>query len=164
MKNLQQDRKELILEVQKDGYRRLIHRIAKTDGSTLLMEETDLIDLSRPIREGGDFNVYFSKNDLWEAFTRFTSSEGLLRRQVWHESQREWLSLTPMFIHPDMRPLVQQSLTEATRELDAENPAQLEGIHTWLRKLAQPSAVIRDPYFSAGREVMNTAKAYLHAV
>lgn len=164
MKNQQQDKKELVLEVEKDGFRRLVHRITRTDGITLFMEETDLVDFSRPIREGGDFNVYFTERAFWRSFTQFTSSEGLLNRQVWHETTKEWLGLTPLFIHPDMEHLVQQSLAEATRELSANNGQQIEGIRTWLRKLAQPKAVVKNPYLSAGREIMNAENIYRHAV
>ena len=164
MKNTEQSKRQLILEVEKNGFRRLIYRITNPDGSFLFMEETDLEDFSRPIREAGDFNVYFNEQRFWKAFVQFTSCEGLLNRQIWHQTTNEWLELTPIFIHADMKQLVQRSLAEATRELNPDNHRQIEGIRTWLQKLSQPTAVVKNPYLSVGREIMNAENTYRHAV
>ena len=164
MKNGQQTKKERILEVEKDGFRRLIHRITKADGSVFFMEETDLIDFSRPISATGDFNVYFTERAFWKAFVRFTSREGLLNRQVWHESAKEWLGLDPLFIHSDLKHLVQNSLAEVTRELSSDGNPQIEGIRKWLRKLAQPQAVVKETYMGVGKNITNLQNTYRHAV
>lgn len=135
-----ENKKELVLEVVKDGYRRLIFRQEVGNGSVLFLEESDLIDFSRPLADNDDFSVFFTMRAFWKSFVEFTSNEGLLKRQVWHENTNEWLSLRPVFIHQDIKHLVQASLSEATRVLNPDDSALVDGIRFWLRKLAEPSA------------------------
>lgn len=155
MKANNQDRKELVLEVRKDGFRRLIYRTRTSDGSVLFLEESDLMDFSRPMYEDNDFNVFFTERAFWKSFVDFTSTEGLLNRQVWHQSAKDWLSLTPVFIHDDIKSLVQESLAEATREIETSDTMVINGIRNWLRKLASSTEQI---------EMFNTPKKYRHAV
>ena len=82
MKNNTNNTKELVLEVVKDGYRRLIFRTDIGNETMLFLEESDLIDFSRPITDNSDFNVFFTMRAFWKSFTDFTSNEGLLNRQV----------------------------------------------------------------------------------
>jgi hypothetical protein len=154
MKNTEE--RELVLEVVKDGFRRLIFRQNIGNGSTLFLEESDLIDFSRPITENGDFNVFFTKRAFWKSFTEFTSNEGLLKKQVWHEQTNEWLNLKPVFIHADIRPLIQESLADATRNLSGDDTEQIEGLRSWLRKLSEPTTELNT--------IVNSAKKYRHAV
>lgn len=154
MKNTEE--RELVLEVVKDGFRRLIFRQNIGNGSTLFLEESDLIDFSRPITENGDFNVFFTKRAFWKSFTEFTSNEGLLKKQVWHEQTNEWLNLKPVFIHTDIRPLIQESLADATRNLSGDDTEQIEGLRSWLRKLSEPTTELNT--------IVNSAKKYRHAV
>jgi hypothetical protein len=134
-----ENNKELVLEIVKDGYRRLVFRQKVGNGSVLFLEESDLIDFSRPLSDNEDFNVFFTMKAFWKSFLDYTSNEGLLKRQVWHETANEWLTLQPVFIHPDIKHLVQTSLAVATRELNSEDTALIDGIRAWLRKLAEPS-------------------------
>lgn len=156
MKNTENNTKELVLEVVKDGYRRSIFRTDLGNGTILFLEDSDLTDFSRPISDNSDFNVFFTMRSFWKSFTDFTSNEGLLKRQVWHEANNEWLSLKPVFIHPEVKHLVQESLAEATRELVSSNAEQVEGIRTWLRKLAESTTELD--------RVMNASKKYRYAV
>ncbi len=156
MKNNADNTKELILEVVKDGYRRLIFRTDIGNGTKLYLEESDLADFSRPITENNDFNVFFTMRAFWKSFVDFTSNEGLLKRQVWHETNNEWLSLKPVFVHADVKHLVQESLSEATREIANGDLEQVEGIRTWLRKLAEPTTELDN--------AINPSKKYRHAV
>lgn len=151
-----ENKKELVLEVVKDGYRRLVFRQEIGNGSVLFLEESDLIDFSRPLSDNDDFNVFFTMRAFWKSFVEFTSNEGLLKRQVWHESTNEWLSLQPVFIHPDIKHLIQVSLGEATRELNPEDTTLVDGIRNWLRKLAEPSTKLD--------VAINTRKNLRHAV
>lgn len=139
MKKEECNTKCLVLEVVKDGYRRLVHRTATAGGDRLFVEESDLLDFSRPTYETNDYNVFFTERAFWKSFTEYTSTEGLLNRNVWHQSMKEWLSLSPVFIHEDIKHLVQESLAEATREINSADAKQINGIRTWLRALAQPS-------------------------
>lgn len=156
MKSNENTTKELVLEVQKDGYRRLIFRTDIGNGTMLFLEESDLVDFSRPLTDDGDFNVFFTKRAFWKSFTEFTSNEGLMKRQVWHEENPEWLELRPVFIHDDIKHLVQGSLADVTRNLNADNSAQIDGIRTWLRKLSEPTTTLD--------QAINPSKTYRHAV
>ena len=156
MKNDASNTKELVLEVVKDGYRRLIFRTDMGNGTTLFLEESDLVDFSRPLTDNNDFNVFFTMRSFWKSLVDFTSNKGLLKRQVWHQSNNEWLSLSPVFIHKDIKHLVQESLAEATRELATDNLEQVDGIRTWLRKLAEPTTTLDTAIY--------TSKKYRYAV
>ncbi|MCF8464976.1 MAG: hypothetical protein K9G41_09050, partial [Flavobacteriales bacterium] len=72
MKTKANHSRELVLEVVKDGYRRLIFRTDIGNGTTLFLEESDLIDFSRPITDNSDFNVFFTMRAFWKSFTEFT--------------------------------------------------------------------------------------------
>ena len=156
MKNTENNTKELVLEVVKDGYRRLIFRTNIENGSVLFLEDSDLIDFSRPITDNSDFNVFFTMRSFWKSVTEFTSNEGLLKRQVWHETNHEWLNLKPVFVHADIKHLIQESLADATRNIQNGNSASVEGIRTWLRKLAEPTTELDN--------AINPSKKYRYAV
>ena len=156
MKSNENNTRELVLEVVKDGYRRLVFRTKMNNGNVLFLEESDLIDYSRPMSESNDFNVFFTMKAFWKSFVDFTSTEGFLKRQVWHETNNEWLSLKPIFVHQDVKKLVQESLAEATREISHGDLEQIEGIRTWLRKLAEPTTELDN--------AINPSKKYRHAV
>lgn len=149
-------KRELVLEVVKDGFRRLVFREDIGNGNTLFLEESDLTDFSRPITENGDFNVFFTKRAFWKSFTEFTSNEGLLKRQVWHQQSNEWLNLKPLFIHPDIKNLVQESIADTTRNLCTENAEEIEGLRNWLRKLSEPASQLNS--------LVTNTKTYRHAV
>ncbi|MCB9191385.1 MAG: hypothetical protein H6603_03335 [Flavobacteriales bacterium] len=151
-----ENNKELVLEIVKEGYRRLVFRQKVGNGSVLFLEESDLVDFSRPLSENEDFNVFFTMRAFWKSFLEYTSNEGLLKRQVWHEATNEWLTLQPVFIHPDIKHLVQASLAEATRELNSDDTVLIDGIRNWLRKLAEPSTKLDI--------ALNTRKNLRHAV
>jgi hypothetical protein len=157
MKKQQNIQKELILEVQKDGFRRFIYKTSNADGSSLYLEESSLPDFSRPMSGEADHNVFFTKRAFWKSFIAYTSCEGLLKRQVWHESSKEWLNLNPVFIHNDIKHLVQQSLAKATQQLSAESGNQIDGIRGWLAKLAQSPALLQE-------SISNPQNNYRHAV
>ena len=156
MKSNENSTKELVLEVQKDGFRRLIFRTEIGNGTTLFLEESDLVDFSRPLTESSDFNVFFTKRAFWKSFMDFTSNEGLLNRQVWHEENNEWLNLKPVFIHKDIKHLVQNSLADVTRNLNADNAKTVEGVRGWLRKLSEPTTELDN--------AINPSKKYRYAV
>lgn len=156
MKSNENTTKELVLEVQKDGFRRLIFRTDVGNGSMLFLEESDLADFSRPLTESSDFNVFFTKRAFWKSFTEFTSNEGLLNRQVWHQENNEWLNLKPVFIHKDIKHLVQNSLADVTRNLDSNDSQSIDGVRSWLRKLSEPTANLN--------LAINTTKKYRYAV
>ena len=156
MKNNTNNTKELVLEVVKDGYRRLIFRTDIGNGTMLFLEESDLIDFSRPLTDNSDFNVFFTMRSFWKSFADFTSNEGLLKRQVWHETNNEWLSLKPVFVHEDVKHLIQESLAEATRSIQNGDASKVEGIRTWLRKLAEPTTELEN--------TINASKKYRYAV
>ncbi len=156
MKNSNNTNRELVLEVQKDGFRRLIFRAETGNGDTLFLEESDLIDFSRPIANNSDFNVFFTKRAFWKSFTEFTSNEGLLNRQVWHEENNEWLDLKPVFIHKDVKHLVQNSLADVTRNLNVDDAEAIDGVRCWLRKLSEPTTTLDN--------AINPSKKYRHAV
>lgn len=156
MKTNANNTKELVLEVVKDGYRRLIFRTDIGNGTTLFLEESDLIDFSRPLTDNSDFNVFFTMRAFWKSFTEFTSIEGLSKRQVWHEASNEWLSLNPVFVHEDVKHLIRESLSEATRGIQNGDMQNVEGIRTWLRKLAEPTTELEN--------AINPSKKYRHAV
>lgn len=137
MKSTDKNAKELMLEVAKDGFRRLVYRTLKNDGGFVFLEESDLEDFSRPICDNNDFNVFFTEHAFWRSLTEFTSSEGVLNRSVWHEDASEWLQLEPIFLHEDIKHLVKASLAEATREIGINDHQKIEGIRTWLRALAK---------------------------
>lgn len=156
MKSNENTTKELVLEVQKDGFRRLIFRTDIGNGTTLFLEESDLVDFSRPLTESSDFNVFFTKRAFWKSFTEFTSNEGLLNRQVWHEENNEWLNLRPVFIHKDIKHLVQNSLADVTRNLNSDDTKTIDGIRGWLRKLSEPTTDLDN--------AINPSKKYRYAV
>lgn len=130
-------KRELVLEVVKDGFRRLVYRTWNNDGSVLFLEESDLEDFSRPLCESNDFNVYFSERAFWKSFTEYTSNEGFLNRSVWHQSADEWLQLKPLFIHQDIKLVIQNSLADATREIRINDDRKIDGIRIWLRALSK---------------------------
>lgn len=132
--------KELILEVVKDGYRRLVYRQVSENGNVIYLEESDIIDFSRPISDNGDYNVFFSKRELWKSLTEFTSNEGLLKRQVWHQKTNEWLALNPIFVHQSISSLVQESLSLVLKNLTTQKPEELEGVRNWLRAVSTSRA------------------------
>ena len=151
-----ENNKELVLEVVKDGYRRLVSRQEVGNGSVLFLEESDLVDFSRPLSDNDDFNVFFTMRAFWKSFIDFTSNEGLLKKQVWHQTTNEWLSLQPIFIHSDIKHLVQTSIAEATRELNPDEKELIDGIRCWLRKLAEPTTKLD--------VALNSQKTLRHAV
>lgn len=157
MKTSNNNQKELLLEVQKDGCRRLIYLTESVEGSPLIVEESNLVDYSRPFYGNDDFNVFFTERAFWKSFTEFTSKEGFSNRQVWHQTLNEWLTLEPVFIHTDIKHLVQQSLAEATREISLNDTARIDGIRMWLRALAQSTS-------SFDKSVANPLETYRHAV
>lgn len=148
-------RKELLLELQKDGHRSLLYRTMLPSGKEMFIEETDLPDCSRVQSSEDGYPVHFSMKDAWAAITRYTSSEGLVRRQVWHQGDAEWLGLAPTFIHADLRPLVQRSLAKATHDA-ALNHSVTESIGLWLRSLTADNA-----RFDHG--IFNQQNTYRHA-
>lgn len=156
MKNSENNTKELVLEVAKDGYRRLIFRTVLGNGTTLFLEESDLIDFSRPMTENDDFNVFFTMRSFWKSFVEFTSVEGLSKRQVWHEASHEWLNLHPVFVHADVKRLIQESLSDATRCIANGDSSKVDGIRTWLQKLAEPTTELDN--------AINPSKKYRYAV
>lgn len=157
MKTSENNQKELLLEVQKDGCRRLIYRIRSVENSPLFVEESNLIDYSRPFYENDDFNVFFTEKAFWKSFTEFTSEQGFANRQVWHQTLNDWLTLEPEFIHSDIKHLIQQSLAEATRDISIEDKRQVDGIRMWLRALSQPMVQFE-------KAVVNPLQTYRHAV
>ncbi|MFM1876929.1 MAG: hypothetical protein RL266_2666 [Bacteroidota bacterium] len=154
MKNT--EKRELVLEVIKDGFRRVVFREDIGNGNTLYLEESDLVDFSRPVTDNGDFNVFFTKKAFWNSFIEYTSSEGLLKKQVWHEQTNEWLQLRPVFVHSDIRPLVQESLAVATRNLSSDDEQQIDGLRFWLRKLSEST--------NQFDTIINRSKNLRHAV
>ncbi len=143
-----ENKKELVLEVVKDGYRRLIFRQDIGNGSHLFLEESDLVDFSRPLSDNDDFNVFFTEKSFWKSFTEYTSNEGLLKRQVWHQQTNEWLNLKPVFVHKDIKHLIQNSLSDAIKNHSANQDTEMEGIRTWLRALSTSRTTIniKQPY------------------
>lgn len=156
MKTSNNNQKELLLEVQKDGCRRLIYLTESVEGSPLFVEESHLVDYSRPVYENDDFSVFFTEKAFWKSFTEFTSKEGFANRQVWHQTLNEWLTLEPVFVHNDIKHLVQQSLAEATREISLNDTARIDGIRMWLRALSQSAASLN--------QSINPLETYRHAV
>ena len=148
METNDQTPRELLLEVQRDGCRRLIYRTTSVENSPLFVEESNLMDFSRPFYEGDDFNVFFTEKAFWRSFTEYTSFEGFSNRQIWHETSNEWLSLTPVFIHNDIKHLIQESLSEIIRNLSENQETEMEGIRKWLRALSTSSSsiTIKQPY------------------
>lgn len=138
--------RELLLEVVHEGHRSLVYRTVSVSGREVFVEETDLPDRSRAVSDDLGHPVYFSMKDAWTTITGFTTSEGLFRRQVWHQPASEWLGLRPAFVHPDLRPLVQRSLAQATHEA-ALNRSVTESIGLWLRALTNDSAFIQTGLF-----------------
>ena len=100
--------------------------------------------------------MFFTKRAFWKSFTEFTSNEGLLNRQVWHEENHEWLNLKPVFVHKDIKHLVQNSLADVTRNLDSDDAKTIDGIRCWLRKLSEPTTELDI--------AMNPSKKYRYAV
>jgi hypothetical protein len=136
MKKQQTNPKELVLEVQKDGHRKLIYRTIAADGTPLFIEESNLVDFSRPFYEGDDFNVFFTDKAFWKSFLEYTSSDGFTNRQVWHQTTNEWLTLRPIFIHKDVQHLIQESIADVLRNLSTDQQSELEGVRSWLRALS----------------------------
>ncbi|MCB0756662.1 MAG: hypothetical protein H6601_04000 [Flavobacteriales bacterium] len=138
-----ENKKELVLEVVKDGYRRLVFRQEIGNGSYLFLEESDLVDFSRPLSESNDFNVFFTERSFWKSFIEYTSNEGLLKRQVWHQKTNEWLDLKPLFIHNDIKHLIQNSLSDIIRNHSSSRTDELEGVRIWLRALSSNGSTIK---------------------
>lgn len=155
MKSTTEFKRELILEVAKEGQRRMVYRTISTNGDVLFLEESNLEDHSRPMWEDEDFNVFFTERAFWKSFIEYTSFEGLKNRHVWHQPANEWLSLRPVFIHADIRPLIKQSLAVASRELHAET-RQWDGMRVWLQYLSNSNSSIE--------AIIQPSKKYRHAV
>ncbi len=147
--------KQLLLEVQKDGFRCQIFRVLSPSGQELFVEESDLQDCSRSISDDLGHPLYFSMKDAWMAVVGFTSPEGLLRKQVWHQSSAEWIGLSPQFIHADLRPLVQRWLSQVTRDA-ALNRSVSESIGQWLHALSMDESLMTTGLF-------NEFNTYRHA-
>ncbi len=145
--------RELLLEVQHNGFRTLIYRTLSPSGREVFVSESDMPDCARPDDEG--YPMYFSMSEAWASVVRYVSPEGLMRRQVWHEGGTEWLDLTPAYIHPDMRPLVQRSLALATRNAALDRTVTASIGH-WLRALTEQEA-----HVSIG--LFNHYNTYRHA-
>jgi len=139
MKATQFNSKELVLELTKDGFRRMVYRTVNNDGSVIFLEESDLVDYSRPLNDSSDFNVFFSAKAFWRAVTEYTDRESFENSSVWHQHQGDWLTLEPALVHDDIKPLIQESLAEAIRNVSIENRHQVEGIRHWLCALSQPA-------------------------
>lgn len=137
--------KELLLEVEKGGYRRLLYRQITELGDTIYLEESDLVDFSRPLNDNSDFSVFFSLRAFWKSFTDYTSNEGLLNRQVWHQNTNEWLELHPVFVHENMRAVIQESLRKLIKENLNQQQQELDGIRFWLKALST-APVIRKSF------------------
>lgn len=154
MKTTEEFKRELILEVAKDGQRRMVYRTISANGDILFLEESNLEDHSRPTCDDEDFNIFFTERSFWKSFVEYTSLEGLKNRHVWHQPANEWLSLRPVFIHADIRPLIKQSLAEASREHHAE-ARQWEGMRVWLQHLSGSTRI---------ESIVEPSKNYRHAV
>lgn len=135
MQNTQNNR-ELLLEVEKDGHRKMLYRQFTNSGEEIFLEESDLVDFSRPLNENSDFNVFFSLRDFWNSFIEYTSNEGLLNRQVWHQNSNEWIDLKPIFVHENMRTVIQQSITRLIRNDVNKHQLKMDGIRYWLKALS----------------------------
>ena len=61
-----------------------------------------------------------------------------------------------VFVHEDVKHLIQGSLAEATRSIQNGDASKVEGIRTWLRKLAEPTTELEN--------TINASKKYRYAV
>lgn len=146
--------RELLLEVERNGFRRLIYRTMLPSGREVFVEESDMPDCALP-QDGDGYPVHFSMREAWAAITAYTSPEGLLSRQAWHQGGTEWVGLSPVFIHADLRPLVQRALSHVTRDA-ALNHSVTASIGQWLRALTQEQSCISTGLFT-------TSNSYRHA-
>jgi len=145
--------RELLLEVQHNGFRTLIHRTLTASGRQVFIEESDMPDCSRPDDEG--YPMHFSMSEAWAAVVRYTSPEGLMGRQAWHQGGDEWVGLRPVYIHPDLRPLVQRSLAQMTRNAALDRTVTASIGH-WLRALTEKECAVSIGLF-------NHSNTYRHA-
>ena len=131
--------------MEKDGHRRLLYKQVTESGDAIYLEESDLADFSRPLTDSSDFSVFFSLHAFWKSFTEYTSNEGLLNRQVWHQNTNEWLDLQPVFVHENMRAVVQESLRKLIKDNLNQQRQELDGIRFWLKALST-APVIRKSF------------------
>jgi hypothetical protein len=155
MRTRRENHRELMLEVEHNGFRCIVHRTTTAGGREVFIEESDLLDCSRPADDEQGYPVHFSMKEAWAAINGYTSIEGMLARRAWHLGGSEWMGLNPVFIHPDMRPLVQRSLAQVTRDASLNNRVSAN-IGQWLRALTQESAPVSNGLF-------NHVNSYRHA-
>ncbi len=155
MRTRRDNHRELLLEVERNGFRCTIHRSTTASGREIFIEESDLLDCSRPSSDDMGYPVHFSMKDAWACILGYTSPEAMLARRAWHQGGSEWTSLTPMFIHPDLRPLVQRSLAQVTRDAALDRKVTND-LGAWLHALTTAS-----PNLSTG--LFQTTNTYRHA-
>lgn len=153
MRTRKHHNKELLLEVQHNGFRTLIYRTLAPSGREVFIGESDMPDCARLDDEG--YPMYFSMAEAWASVVHYVSPEGLMHRQVWHEGGTEWVGLTPISIHPDLRPLVQRSLALVTRNAALDRTVTASIGH-WLRALTE-----QEQHVSFG--LFNHQNTYRHA-
>lgn len=144
-----------MLEVERNGSRCTLHRTTTASGREILIEESDLLDCSRPTADDMGYPIHFSMREAWAAIVGYTSPEALTTRRAWHQGGSEWTSLTPRFIHPDLRPLVQRSLAQVTRDA-ALDLKVTNDLGAWLHALTTPPHPLVTGLF-------NHANTYRHA-
>ncbi|MCF8259029.1 MAG: hypothetical protein K9J06_15850 [Flavobacteriales bacterium] len=155
MRTRRSPHRELLLEVEHNGFRCIIHRSLTPAGAEIFIEESDLPDCSRPQSDDMGYPVHFGMKDAWSALTAYTSPEGMVARRVWHQGRSEWIGLTPVFIHSDLRPLVQRSLAQVTRDAAIDHTVT-NSIGQWLRALSPDSTPVSNGLF-------NHLNTYRHA-
>jgi len=143
MRTRKEQYRELLLEVERNGFRCLLYRSTTASGREVFMEESDLPDCSRPQSDDLGYPMHFSMKEAWAAITGYTSPEGL------------WASLHPVFVHSDLRPLVQRSLAQVTRDASLSHSVT-KGIGQWLRALTIENA-------PASHGLFNHVNTYRHA-
>ncbi len=141
MRTRRENHRELLLEVEHNGHRCSLYRSTTPTGREIFIEESDLMDCSRPMSDDAGYPLHFSMKDAWSAIVAYTTPEGLLARKAWHLGGSEWTALNPRFIHEDLRPLVQRSLAQVTRDAALDRRVTSH-IGAWLHALTVPSPAL----------------------
>jgi len=123
---------ELMMEVRLDDRSRRIFRTLGDHGKCRYIEVSDLIDFSRPIAEADEFAVFDDLNDCWAATLGYLSADGLLTRTVWHIDLHEWASLSPIFIHAELRSTIYTDLAALVNSLSLEEIGRCSRLPQWM--------------------------------
>ena len=135
----QNNKPELILELNLQERRSQLYRLFAEDGTVMFYVESDLNYPGMDLQTEDSLPLFYSLSSALKCIFGFIGNNSNSTRTVWHQTTQDWLLLNPTFIHAIVRPLIMRALSEATRYMETLNPYQIDGLRQWIRRTCSSS-------------------------